>query len=235
MIELFFFQDTCMCSNKTDGSKFVIDMMSDGCDETWSKGLPGPSGQRRTLEEREGWALFCTTDICADIASGDNFYEDSPGNKDNAVYISTTTTTTSAFSTYLTTPLTSTTNLFTTTSTTTTRTPSCCKETQDDRNMTWAAMCPNQNGELVQNRTDGCPLGTTGFAYWTCNPFTGNFSPPQPDRTHCYADWVSHVVEMVLFVVYVSCFQSIVKLKFKVNLKSKKTLDDPGNISDYHS
>ena len=62
-------------------------------------------------------------------------------------------------------------------------------------------MCPDQNGQLVQNRTDGCPEGTTGFAFWTCNPFTGNFSPPQPDRTNCYADWVSHVVEMVLQIV----------------------------------
>lgn len=198
--------------------------MSEDCDKTWSKGLPGPSGQQSTLEEGEGWALFCNTDNCADFASGETFYANSPGKKNNASYFGTTSTTTftttSSISTTSTStsPLTSSSHLSSSTAettsssatttattsdliTTTTRTPKCCEETRDDRDMIWEAVCPDQNGQLVQNRTDGCPEGTTGFAFWTCNPFTGNFSPPQPDRTNCYADWVSHVVEMVLHIL----------------------------------
>ena len=188
--------------------------MSEDCDKTWSKGLPGPSGQQRVTEETEGWALFCNTGKCVDFASGENFYVDSPGTFNNASYIGTTSTTSTTTTTTTTTTssisttsnlLTSTTESSYTTATsleplTTSRGLKCCEETQDDRNMTWTAMCPDQNGQLVQNKTDGCPLGTTGFAFWTCNPFTGVFSPPQPDRTHCYADWVSHVVEMVLLM-----------------------------------
>ena len=200
--------------------------MSEDCDQTWSKGLPGPSGQQKTVEEREGWALFCNTDDCVEFASGENFYEDSPG-KRNASYIGATSTTSTASTTITTSSmatassstasLTSSSNLLTSTTETissttksttasalelitTTRTQKCCEETRDDRDMIWEAMCPDQNGQLVQNRTDGCPQGTTGFAFWTCNPITGNFSPPQPDRTNCYADWVSHVVEMVLLI-----------------------------------
>ena len=187
--------------------------MSEDCDKTWSKDLPGPSGQQSTLEEREGWALFCNTDKCVDFASGENFYVDSPGTV-NASYIATTSTTTTTTTTSTTSSISTTSNMLTSTTEslhtnttatsleplTTSRGLKCCEETQDDRNMIWTAMCPDQDGQLIQNKTDGCPQGTTGFAFWTCNPFTGNFSPPQPDRTHCYADWVSHVVEMVLLM-----------------------------------
>ena len=55
----------------------------------------------------------------------------------------------------------------------------CCESTKDDRGMAWAEMCPDDSGSLIQNKTDGCPPGTKGFAFWTCNPLSGTFSPPQ--------------------------------------------------------
>ena len=73
-------------------------------------------------------------------------------------------------------------------------------------------MCPEETGDYVQNRTDGCPEGTSGFAFWTCDSDSGVFKPPQvdnivyitvkylflqPDRTHCQSDWLKHVIEMV--------------------------------------
>ena len=32
---------------------------------------------------------------------------------------------------------------------------------------------------MIQNKTDGCPEGTQGFAFWTCNPSSGEFRPKQ--------------------------------------------------------
>ena len=72
----------------------------------------------------------------------------------------------------------------------------CCEEREDKRGMRWGRICEGA-GSLTVNRTDRCPANTSGFALWTCDLDTRTFQPPQPDRTHCYPDWLSHVISMV--------------------------------------
>ena len=169
----------CICDFIKTQDHLSISDMSQDCEYTWSKDMPGPTGKPGGWSG--GWAFYSTVENCAEIANGDNFYPESPGKIPVSITTASTSTTT-ASTTFITSTSTSTSTISTSTHLDfTTTSLKCCSEKVDRRNISWSEMCPDAfgDGNMIQNKTDGCPEGTKGYAFWTCDPTSGEFKPKQ--------------------------------------------------------